>query len=62
LNSAVAISFPAGWRHPKRHRVLDERPPAIDWLATAVISLGVYAVSGGPWPTLERGGLFLSKR
>src|SRR5262245_65937281 len=42
--------------------ILGEWPPAIDWLAIAMISIGVYAVSGGPLPTLERSGLVLSRR
>jgi len=42
--------------------ILGEWPSAIDWFAIAMISIGVYAVSGGPLPTLERSGLFLSKR
>jgi drug/metabolite transporter (DMT)-like permease len=37
--------------------ILGEWPSAIDWLAIAMISVGVYAVSGGPLP-----GLNLSKR
>ena len=37
--------------------VLGEWPSAIDWLAIATISIGVYAVSGGPLPSLERRGL-----
>jgi drug/metabolite transporter (DMT)-like permease len=31
--------------------VLGEWPSAIDWMAIALISIGVYAVSGGPLPT-----------
>ena len=34
--------------------ILGERPSAIDWAAIAVISTGVYAVSGGPLPMLRR--------
>ena len=34
--------------------VLGEWPSAIDWVAIAVISIGVYVVSGGPLPTLGR--------
>jgi drug/metabolite transporter (DMT)-like permease len=30
--------------------ILGELPSAIDWMAIAVISIGVYAVSGGPLP------------
>jgi drug/metabolite transporter (DMT)-like permease len=30
--------------------VLGEWPTAIDWVAIALISIGVYAVSGGPLP------------
>ena len=30
--------------------ILSDRPPALDWLAIVVISLGVYVVSGGPLP------------
>ena len=33
--------------------VLGERPSTIDWIAIAVISLGVYVVSGGPLPALR---------
>src|SRR5499427_5675925 len=39
--------------------ILGEWPSAIDWLAIAMISSGVYAVSGGPFRNLERRGLFL---
>ncbi len=31
--------------------ILDEWPSTIDWIAIALISLGVYFVSGGPLPT-----------
>ena len=31
--------------------VLGEWPPVTDWVAIALISLGVYRVSGGPSPT-----------
>jgi drug/metabolite transporter (DMT)-like permease len=41
--------------------VLGELPSAIDWLAIAMISIGVYAVSGGPMPNLKRRGLSRSK-
>ena len=41
--------------------ILGEFPSAIDWLAIAMISIGVYAVSGGPFPNHERKGLFLFK-
>jgi drug/metabolite transporter (DMT)-like permease len=37
--------------------VLGEWPSAIDWAAIATISVGVYAVSGGPLPTAGRKGL-----
>ncbi|HVR09364.1 MAG TPA: EamA family transporter, partial [Thermoanaerobaculia bacterium] len=30
--------------------ILGELPSAIDWMAIAVISIGVYVVSGGPLP------------
>jgi drug/metabolite transporter (DMT)-like permease len=30
--------------------VLGEWPTAIDWVAIALISIGVYVVSGGPLP------------
>jgi hypothetical protein len=30
--------------------VLGEWPPRIDWVAIALISIGVYVVSGGPFP------------
>ena len=30
--------------------ILGEWPTVIDWVAIAVISIGVYAVSGGPLP------------
>jgi drug/metabolite transporter (DMT)-like permease len=30
--------------------VLGEWPSAVDWTAIALISLGVYVVSGGPLP------------
>jgi drug/metabolite transporter (DMT)-like permease len=33
--------------------ILGEWPSAIDWLAIATISIGVYAVSGGPPPRLK---------
>jgi len=33
--------------------ILGEWPAAVDWMAIAVISLGVYAVSGGPLPALR---------
>lgn len=42
--------------------ILGEWPSAIDWLAIATISIGVYAVSGGPLPIPERTGLLLFKR
>jgi drug/metabolite transporter (DMT)-like permease len=34
--------------------ILGEWPSAIDWVAIAMISIGVYAVSGGPLPMLGR--------
>ena len=34
--------------------ILGEWPSAIDWVAIAMISIGVYAVSGGPLPILGR--------
>ena len=42
--------------------ILGEWPSAVDWLAIAMISIGVYAVSGGPLPVLERKVFFLLKR
>ncbi len=30
--------------------ILDEWPSATDWTAVVLISIGVYAVNGGPWP------------
>ena len=30
--------------------LLDEWPSAVDWSAIVLISIGVYVVSGGPWP------------
>jgi drug/metabolite transporter (DMT)-like permease len=36
--------------------ILGECPSGIDWLAIAMISIGVYAVSGGPWPICTRKG------
>jgi drug/metabolite transporter (DMT)-like permease len=42
--------------------ILGEWPSAIDCLAIAMISIGVYAVSGGPLPVLERRLFFLFKR
>jgi drug/metabolite transporter (DMT)-like permease len=33
--------------------VLGEWPSAVDWVAIATISIGVYAVSGGPMPMLR---------
>jgi drug/metabolite transporter (DMT)-like permease len=33
--------------------ILGEWPAAVDWMAIALISLGVYAVSGGPLPALR---------
>jgi drug/metabolite transporter (DMT)-like permease len=42
--------------------ILGEWPSAIDWLAIIVISMGVYAVSGGPLPMLERRSPFHFKR
>ncbi len=41
--------------------ILGEWPSAIDWVAIAMISIGVYAVGGGPLPIPRRGGLLLSK-
>ena len=35
--------------------ILGEWPSVIDWVAIAMISIGVYAVSGGPLPTAVRG-------
>jgi drug/metabolite transporter (DMT)-like permease len=34
--------------------ILGEWPSAIDWVAIAIISIDVYAVSGGPLPILRR--------
>jgi drug/metabolite transporter (DMT)-like permease len=34
--------------------ILDEWPSGFDWAAIAMISIGVYAVSGGPLPILRR--------
>jgi drug/metabolite transporter (DMT)-like permease len=34
--------------------ILGEWPSAIDWVAIALISIGVYVVSGGPLPRRER--------
>lgn len=34
--------------------VLDEFPSALDWLAIAIISSGVYVTSGGPLPSIVR--------
>jgi drug/metabolite transporter (DMT)-like permease len=34
--------------------VLGEWPSVVDWVAIALISIGVYAVSGGPLPKLRR--------
>ena len=42
--------------------ILGEWPSAIDWLAITTISMGVYAASGAPLPSLERRAPFLSKR
>ncbi len=42
--------------------VLGEWPSAIDWVAIAMVSIGVYVVSGGPLPIHRRGGLLLSRR
>jgi drug/metabolite transporter (DMT)-like permease len=42
--------------------ILGEWPSAIDCLAIAMISIGVYAVSGGPLPVLQRRVFFLFKR
>ena len=42
--------------------ILGEWPSPIDWLAIAMISIGVYAVSGGPLPTQQPKRLLLSKR
>jgi drug/metabolite transporter (DMT)-like permease len=42
--------------------ILGEWPSAIDWFAIAIISIGVYAVSGGPLPSLARRDPFLIKR
>ncbi len=33
--------------------ILGEWPGAIDWMAIIMISVGVYIVSGGPWPKLR---------
>jgi drug/metabolite transporter (DMT)-like permease len=41
--------------------ILGEWPSAIDWLAIALISTGVYMVSGGPLPNLEWRDLSLFK-
>jgi len=30
--------------------ILEEWPSAVDWVATTLISVGVYVVSGGPMP------------
>jgi drug/metabolite transporter (DMT)-like permease len=42
--------------------ILGEWPSAFDWLAITVISMGVYAVSGGPLPILEWRSPFHFKR
>jgi drug/metabolite transporter (DMT)-like permease len=42
--------------------ILGEWPSAIDWGAIAMISTGVYAVSGGPLPNFEQWRLLISKR
>ena len=42
--------------------ILGELPSAIDWVAIAMVSIGVYAVSGGPLPTQQPKRLLLSKR
>jgi len=42
--------------------VLGEWPVAGDWLAIAAITIGVYAVSGGPLPILPRERLLLTRR
>jgi drug/metabolite transporter (DMT)-like permease len=42
--------------------VLGEWPSAVDWIAIAVISIGVYAVSGGPLPMFERGRILRAIR
>ena len=42
--------------------ILGEWPSAVDWSALAMISIGVYAVSGGPHPIFGRGRIFISKR
>ena len=42
--------------------ILGELPSAIDWVAIAMVSIGVYAVSGGPLPIFGRGRVTVSKR
>jgi drug/metabolite transporter (DMT)-like permease len=42
--------------------ILGEWPSVIDWVAIATISIGVYAVSGGPLPRLRRRAFLASKR
>jgi drug/metabolite transporter (DMT)-like permease len=42
--------------------ILREWPSAIDWVAIAAISIGVYAVSAGPLPIPRPRGPLLSKR
>ncbi len=42
--------------------ILGEWPSAVDWGAITVISIGVYAVSGGPLLIFGRGRILLSKR
>lgn len=42
--------------------ILGERPSALDWIAVAMISIGVYTVSGGPLSIFRRGGPAPSSR
>jgi drug/metabolite transporter (DMT)-like permease len=42
--------------------ILGEWPSAIDWIAIAMISIGVYTVSGGPLPIVRWGGPVPSNR
>jgi drug/metabolite transporter (DMT)-like permease len=42
--------------------ILGEWPSGIDWVAITMISIGVYAVSGGPLPIFGRGRILISRR
>jgi len=50
ISGAAFVALPPAMTAVLAIPVLDEWPSATDWTAIALISLGVYLVSGGPLP------------